>query len=195
MNDNFKVFVCGGSYQVDPNFYKEAYEVGKTLAQLGAEYIQGGVIERETIMGESYYGYVENGGSKAYIITREFGASDLIEYKNSFYKYEEVENIGDLLNFQFLYSDLSIIMPGGTGTFMELLSYIEEKYDYPDKKIKAIIYNRNINGEGFFDDLFKLIKKSQDNNFISSDIINKNFIIVNNFDDLIEKIKEIILGN
>ena len=38
MNKGLKVFVCGGSGEVAPEFYEEAYSLGKLIADLGCEY-------------------------------------------------------------------------------------------------------------------------------------------------------------
>ena len=51
-----KVFVCGGGNPVSEFYYNEAYNLGKGLAKIGTAYGQGGLIDRHTIMGESYYG-------------------------------------------------------------------------------------------------------------------------------------------
>jgi predicted Rossmann-fold nucleotide-binding protein len=191
MNKDLKVFVCGGSSIVSPEFYTEAYNIGKLIANLGYEYIQGGVVERKTIMGESYYGYIENGGNKTYVMTRVTFTDELDEYKDEFEKFKEVDDIGDLLKEQFLYSDVSIIMPGGTGTLMELLGYIEERYDYPESKNKVIVYNKEINGKGFFDNILDQIELSRKCDFIKEDVINDCFTIVNNYDELIKEIENL----
>lgn len=191
MDKKLKVFVCGGSSEVSPEFYTEAYKIGELLAKNGHEYIQGGVVSRNTIMGESYCGYVENGGKETYVMTRVSFTDELDEYKNEFGKFKDVDDIGCLLKEQFVYSDVSIIMPGGTGTLMELLGYIEERYDYPESKNKVIIYNKKVDGIGFFDKILDQIEISRKYGFIKEDVIGDVFTIVDNFDELTKIIENL----
>lgn len=182
--EGIKVFVCGGGSIVSEDFYKEAYGIGKTLADLDVAYIQGGLSDRQTMMGESYHGYIDNGGNKAYFISRKFGTEDILKDFNNLKGVFEVEDIGMLIKAQYIWSDIVVIMPGGTGTLIELLGYIEQKYDYPDNQPTIILYNKKTNGTGFFDDIINQINKSRQLGFVSSPVIEDNFIIVSDFNEL-----------
>lgn len=179
-----KVFVCGGGSPVSEYFYADAYNVGKLLADSGVAYLQGGVSNRKTIMGECYHGYIDNGGDKAYFITRKFGTDDILNDFDNLKGVFEVDDIGLLLKAQFMWSDIVIIMPGGTGTLIELLGYVEQKYDYPEFNPRVVIYNKQIECQGFFDDFFRQINKSKSIGFVSSPVIENTFIVVNDLDEL-----------
>ena len=178
VDSNIKVFVCGGASPVSKEFYIEAYNIGKLLAKLGVSYLQGGVSNRKTMMGESYRGYVESGGNSSYFITRKFATEDIFKDLDNLQGAFEVDDIGQLIKAQYLWSDIVIILPGGTGTLIELLGYIEQKYDYPNKNPIVIVFNKKIEGKGYFDNFFEQIKQSQISGFISKDVIEKNFTIV-----------------
>ena len=180
-----RVFVCGGGREVSSEFSKDAYQVGKMLADTHVAYGQGGEIASNTIMGESWRGYHENGGDSSYFFVREVGAPNLekaIPYLNGLIY---VSDILSLIKVQFTWSDIVIIMPGGTGTLIELLGYIEFGYDCEDKKPKIVIYNKMLeDGKRFFDDLFEQFNIERKANFIGSDIINETFVVVDNITDL-----------
>lgn len=182
--DSIKVFVCGGASTVSEDFYKDAYGVGKILADLDVAYLQGGLSDRQTMMGESYHGYVDNGGDKAYFISRKFGTEDILKDFDHLKGVFEVDDIGMLIKAQYMWSDIVVIMPGGTGTLIEMLGYIEQKYDYPNNQPTIILYNKKVDENGFFDDIFNQINKSRQLGFVSSPVIENNFIIVSDFNEL-----------
>jgi predicted Rossmann-fold nucleotide-binding protein len=190
IEDKKKVFVCGGASQVREDYYKDAYNLGVILAQNNLAYVQGGVSTPETIMGESYRGYKDAGGDSAYFITRKFDNIDSINEINNLKGAFEVDDIGSLIKSQFLWSDISVIMPGGTGTLMELLGYIEYQYDYPGKKPVVIIYNKQVNNKGIFDNFINQFKELVNEGFISKNRFEETFIVVNTFEELEKTILE-----
>lgn len=109
-----KVFLCGGGNEVSDIYYNEAYNVGKLLASLNVAYGQGGLTDRNTIMGESYWGYKDAGGNSAYLFVREAFKNDVNSEFNSegIKRIYCVDSIGELLKAQYLWSDISVIMPG-----------------------------------------------------------------------------------
>ena len=155
-----KVFVCGGSSPVSKDYYIDAYNIGNIIAKYGVAYIQGGVSDRKTMMGESYHGYIKSGGNRPYFITRKFGTEDILKDLDNLQGAFEVDDIAQLIKNQYLWSDIVIITPGGTGTLIELLGYIEQNYDYPNKMPIVIIYNKKIENNGYFDNFFKQIRQS-----------------------------------
>lgn len=193
--DKPRVFVCGGGSPVSEEFYIEAYELGRTLAHLDTAYLQGGLSDRRTMMGESYHGYIDAGGDSAYFLSRKFGTEDIMKDVDHLKGVYEVEDIGNLIKAQYMWSDVVVIMPGGTGTLIELLGYIEQNYDYPDDKPKIIIYNKKVNDRGFFDDLFSQINRSRELGFVSSPVIENNFTVVDDFNALIQKLEELVSGD
>lgn len=183
-----RVFVCCGGSPVSKEYYEDAYKVGALLAELGTAYVQGGLSDRKTMMGESYYGYKDAGGDSSYFISRKYGVPDILKDVPDLKGVCEVEDIASLIKTQYLWSDAVVILPGGTGTLIEMLGYIEQAYDYPDRKPPVIVFNKN----GFFDGIFGQIRKSQEIGFVSHPVIEENFIIVDNLEELSEKLSETI---
>ena len=183
-----RVFVCGGGSPVSKEYYEDAYKVGTLLAKLGTAYVQGGLSDRKTMMGESYHGYKDAGGDSSYFISRKFGTKDIMKDIPNLKGICEVEDIAGLIKTQYLWSDAVVILPGGTGTLIEMLGYIEQGYDYPDRKPSVIVFNKN----GFFNGIFNQIKKSQEIGFISHQVIEENLILVDNLEELSEKLSSVI---
>ena len=181
---NVKVFVCGGASPVAEEYYIDAYNIGKLLAKLGTAYIQGGVSDRETMMGEAYHGYIESGGESAYFISRKMGTEGILKDFDNLKGVFEVVDICQLMKAQYLWSDIAIVTPGGTGTLIELLGYIEQKYDYSDKVPIVVVFNKQINNKGYFDNFFDQVKFSQKVGFVSSNIFENNIIVVKTLDEL-----------
>ena len=179
-----KVFVCGGGSPVTYEYYNDAYKIGEMLANLDTAYGQGGLSDRKTMMGESYHGYIDAGGDSAYFISRSFGIEDILKDFDNLKGVVEIPDISMLLKAQYIWSDVVVVTPGGTGTLIELLGYIELTYDYLDKKPTVIVYNKQVDNKGFFDDILTQISKSRKIGFVSSPVIENNFILVNNLDDL-----------
>ena len=192
IEDKPRVFVCGGGSPVLKEYYEDAYNIGQLLAKLGVAYVQGGLSDRKTMMGESYHGYKDAGGDSAYFISRKFGTEDILEDIKDLKGVCEVKDIADLLRAQYLWSDVVIMTPGGTGTLIEMLSYIEQKYDYPEQQPTVIIFNKQVNSKGFFDSFFEQIKNSQVVGFVSHPVIEENFIVVDNLEELKEELIKLL---
>ena len=184
-----KVFVCGGGNVVDRIFYEEAYKLGKGLAEMDVAYGQGGLVDRRTIMGESYWGYIENGGQQTKLIVRE-GFKD--ELPSNIYNYENiqiVEDLAELAREQFIWADVIVIMPGGTGTIAELFCHIDFQLEYK-KHPKIILFNQPLKDSNFFKGLLSQIKSSIDNGLISNNSYYDNIIIKSSIEDILLEIKQ-----
>ena len=119
------VFVCGGGNKVSKNFYEEAYKLGKGLAEMDVAYGQGGLVDRETIMGESYWGYIENGGQQTKLFVREGFKDELPSNMFNNENVQIVKDLGELARKQFRWADVIVVMPGGTCTLAELFFHID----------------------------------------------------------------------
>lgn len=181
-NGKVKVFVCGGSNTVSEEFYDDAYNVGKTLAELNTAYGQGGITKRDTVMGETYWGYKENGGSSTNLFVKEAFMEDIQQEYSSVEGVYAVDSIIDLIKAQYLWSDVVVIMPGGTGTLMEILGYMEQNLDYKTMP-KIILYNKKVGEIGFFDAIKSQIEFMNKSHFISRDVL-ESFDEVDNIEDL-----------
>ena len=185
ISDKIQVFVCGGGRVAPPELAKDANEVGVLLAETGAAYGQGGETAPGTIMGETWLGYNNNGGKSAYFFVRKVGAPDLSDAIGNLEGFYYVTDIADLIKAQFFFSDIVIIMPGGTGTDLECSSYIEMGYDWEEIKPTVILYNKEMNnGTHFFDGKMLQMKTSLQYGLAGSNAIEQNFIVVDNMKDL-----------
>lgn len=185
------VFVCGGGNVVNKFYYKEAYELGKGLAKIGTAYGQGGLIDRHTIMGESYWGYKENNGKETHFFIREAFKDDLTPKKEKGESIEVVQDIAGLVREQFIWADVIVVMPGGTGTIEELFGHSELQLDY-EKHPKIIIYNPQLLGKQthFFDGTLSQIQTSIEQGFIGNDSYIRNIIVKYSIQDILADIEK-----
>lgn len=185
LSSKIQVFVCGGGRKAPADLASDAYEVGALLAKTNVAYGQGGAIAPGTIMGETWLGYHNNGGKSAYFFVRKVGAPDLSGAMTNLEGFYYVDDIADLVKAQFFFSDIVIIMPGGTGTDVECSSYIEMGYDWEEIKPTVILYNKKMaDGRHFFDGKSLQMETSLQYGFVSNNVIENNFIVVDNIDDL-----------
>lgn len=191
--EKVKVFVCSsGRNGVSEEFLNNARKLGVFLAEQGVAYGNGGEAAEDTLMGATCSGYLNNGGNAAYMIERINGAPDLDSVVEKLKGLYAVEDIGELIKSQFLYFDIIVILPGGSGTLCELISQPEMGYDYEDiKSKKVIIFNQQVNGVGFFDGMLNQIQTGINCGMISPGFIN-NFTIINDFDELVSTLTGII---
>ena len=190
-NEVTKVFVCGGGREVDDKYWKDARELGEFLGSMGnIAYGNGGLSAEHTMMGESYRGYMEAGGKYPVFITRRICTSDLDPVMNELNGAYVVEDINELCSEQRTWGHVVVVMPGGTGTAKEIMNYIEQSYDAPEKgPSTVIIYNKQIDGEGFFDHLLEYFKVNGARGFNDSDVMDKNFVIVKDMEELKAQVK------
>lgn len=186
-----KVFVCGGGNVVNEFYYKAAYELGKGLAKIGTAYGQGGLINRHTIMGESYLGYIENKGKETHFFIREAFKDDVTPKTENGESIKVVQDIAGLVREQFMWADAIVVMPGGTGTLEELFGHSELQLDY-EKHPKVILFNQQLLGKQthFFDGTLSQIQTSIENGFIGKDSYIRNIIVKYSIQDILAEIKK-----
>ena len=85
----------------------------------------------------------------------------------------------------FLNSDFIVCLPGGVGTYSELLSYIEEKRSNDNDK-PIIIYDEN----EFYTPVIKVLEELVQEKFVDANIFDM-FSIVRNKNELENKFYEI----
>ena len=107
------------------------------------------------------------------------------ELQDSSYSDKEIIVDSGIDRFKSLYDnlDISLILPGGLGTFSEIFNLIEE-YRIDNKK-RIVIYNL----DGYYDDLIKIMDNLYDTHF-SSIKISDCIDIVNSKEEVINIIKE-----
>ncbi|MFC6268009.1 LOG family protein [Frigoriflavimonas asaccharolytica] len=150
---------CGSSSGEDEIFVKEAYKVGKLLADNGITVVYGGA--KIGVMGSVADGALENEGEVIGVIpefleTKEVshdGLTDLIV----------VESMHQRKAIMYQLSDAIIVLPGGFGTmeeFFEMLTWAQ--LGMHQKPIGIL------NTKGFYDHLLTFFDEMQKQNFITN---------------------------
>lgn len=184
-SDALKVFVAGGSLEVAARYYKDAYEVGFLLGELKLTYGQGGNFTKKTIMGESFYGYLDGKGENTTVIVdRAYYDDTLKERTDTLYV---VDSSFDLTKSEYLWSDIILILPGGHGTLNEITSLIERKRT-DEKGPMIIIYNK----DGIYDGYFTMIENMTKENFIKKGAITSKYTVVKNIEELKKIMKKLV---
>lgn len=150
---------CGSSSGEDAIFVKEAYKVGKLLAENEITVVYGGA--KVGLMGNLANGALENGGEVIGVIpefleTKEVsheGLTDLII----------VESMHQRKAVMYQLSDGIIVLPGGFGTmeeFFEMLTWAQ--LGMHQKPIGIL------NTKGFYDHLLTFFEEMQKQKFIKN---------------------------
>lgn len=95
------------------------------------------------------------------------------------------ETTFDLKKDLFKNADIVVCLPGGLGTYSEVLAFLEEKKSN-DKVIPIILYN----DYGFFNKLLDVFKELKDKKFTDKNI-SDYFIAVNNIEEFEKVISEL----
>ena len=173
------VVFCGSSEGNEREFLKDAYVLGKTLAEHKINLIYGGA--KIGIMGKVAEGALEHGGKVIGIIP------EFLKLKEVFH-----EGLSQLIVTQNMHerkllmhekSDGILMLPGGFGTleeFFEMLTWSQlGLHPYP-----IAILNTN----GFYNELLQMLQKMVERGFVRKE--NYRAIIVDkNIDRLLDKMK------
>ena len=143
---------CGSSSGEDGIFVKEAYKVGKLLAENGKTIVYGGA--KVGLMGSVANGALENGGEVVGVIpefleTKEVSHDGLTELI-------VVESMHQRKAIMYQLSDGIIVLPGGFGTleeFFEMLTWAQ--LGMHQKPIGIL------NTKGFYDHLLAFFDEMQ----------------------------------
>ena len=176
---------CGSSFGTDSIFEKEAYQLGKQLAEEQIELVYGGA--NVGLMGTVANGVMENNG-KAIGVLPHFLQGKKIAH-NSLTELILVETMHERKTMMNDLCDGVITLPGGYGSMEELFEMLTWAQLGLHKKPIAIL---NING--FYDDLLKMISNMVDKGFLKA--INQDMLIIDtDITQLIEKIKNYTAPN
>jgi len=124
MNERKHICVyCASSTQIDPRYFQAARELGRLMAERGITLINGA--GSMGLMAESADGCLENGGEAIGIIPTfmiqegwcHTSMTRIIETDNIHIRQEKMAEM----------SDAAIVLPGGCGTFAELMELITWK--------------------------------------------------------------------
>lgn len=164
------VLILSSSREEIDDYYKSiARSVSNFLATNGCNLVFGGCFS--SMMGICYKEFVKY-DRKIYSFTTPKYVEDL-KYLTKSKNYIR-ETTFDLKRDMFFNSDLVVCLPGGVGTYSELLAYIEEKRsNNSDKPI--IIYDE----DEFYNKFLKSLEYLAQENFVDKDIF-EMFSVVKN---------------
>ncbi len=163
-----------------PDYLHEGYELGKELAKKGWGCISGA--GKTGIMGQVVKGAYQNGGwSGGSNVPHIIQLEGLPEGLSQFWPRADIYT---RMLVMIEKSDAFIIMPGGMGTFQELLAMLLLKHHRNDlmKGKKIIMFNRfdNDTGKNFWQPAVDLIRNYSD--------FDKEFEVTDDFTQLLKRI-------
>lgn len=159
---------CGSKAGLDPIFAQHAATLGKLLAQYKVTLIYGG--GNTGLMGKVANEVLDNEGEAIgvmpdLLIQREFRHDKLTQF-------HIVEDMHARKKLMYSLSEAVIILPGGIGTFDEMIEVMAwNSLSIHNKKIYVI------NSGGFFDLFIQQMYKLQENGFLYGDV-SKAFEVV-----------------
>ena len=148
---------CASSTQISEEYFKAAKEVGRLIAKNGMELVNGA--GNMGLMAASADGCMEAGGKAIGIIPtfmiRENwchqGMTEIIETTDMHVRQEMMAEM----------SDAALVLPGGCGTFAELMELITWKQ--LGIYLKPIVI---LNTNGYFNPILEMLQKAADQNFM-----------------------------
>ena len=157
MNINSICVYCASSTQIDELYFQEARKLGRLLAQQGITLINGA--GSMGLMAACTDGCLEAGGKAVGIIPTFMieadwchkGLTEIIETDSIHVRQEKMAEM----------SDGAIVLPGGCGTFAELMELITWKQ--LGIYLKPIIL---LNTAGYFDSLLNTLLQAVSQNFM-----------------------------
>lgn len=174
------LIITSSSDTIDSYYLSIARSIADYLASQEFDLVFGAAAT--SMMGACYNAFVNQ--------KRNVYAYTTLKYQDQFAllpdsKHYLEETTFDLKKDMFNESDIIVCLPGGIGTYSEILSFLEEKRSN-NKYIPIIIYNEN----GFYNKLLNILDDLISNNFLDKSIY-ESFILVNNYDEFMNTISNI----
>jgi uncharacterized protein (TIGR00730 family) len=151
---------CGSSAGLDPEFTRQARELGKGLARRGLGMVYGG--GRRGLMGQAADAALEAGGRVTGVIPRALVDLELAHTGLS--SLEVVSSMHERKARMAALSDAFIALPGGYGTLEEFFEVITWAQLGLHAKPLALL-----NTAGYYDGLLGFMEKAVDQGFIGPD--------------------------
>ena len=148
---------CSSSTKIDDCYFRDAYELGKLMAAQGIAVVNGA--GSMGLMQASTDGCLEAGGKAIGIIPSFMikegwchqGMTQIVETPDMHIRQQKMAEM----------SDAAIILPGGCGTFAELMELITWKQ--LGLYLKPIVI---LNTNGYYDSLLQALKQAAEQNFM-----------------------------
>ena len=166
------LIITASSEEISDNYLNIAEKVSNFLAENNFDLVFGA--SSKSMMGICYQNFKKH-NRDIYSLTTPKYQDQLALLKDS--KQYLCETTFDLKKDLFNNADIVVCLPGGIGTYSEVLSFIEEKRSNNRNK-PIIIYNEN----NFYEDIVSIINKLINEKFTNSDIYD-SFIVVNNYEE------------
>ncbi|NLA23633.1 MAG: TIGR00730 family Rossman fold protein [Bacteroidales bacterium] len=170
---------CASSEDLDDIYYKKAENLGKTIAQTNFNLVHGGGMIG--LMGRVSKAAIENGAKVIGIVPEALNIEGVVSDYDS-----EIIVTKDMMTRKAKMRELAdayIAMPGGFGTFEELLEVITLKQlKYHEKPIVILNFNK------YFEHLIKQFEQAFKQNFANENY-RKLYFISESIDEAINYIK------
>ena len=156
-NDIKKLSVyCASSTQIDKAYFEAATELGKLLAERGVTLVYGG--GAVGLMGAICDAVKANGGKAIGVIPRFMVEKGWL--RPGLDEVIQVETMAERKQIMAEISDAAMALPGGVGTFDELMDIVALKK--LGLYLKPVVV---VNTRGYYKPLAELLDKSVDENF------------------------------
>lgn len=179
MEDRYVGIITSANDKVDDYHKCIARTTAMWLANMDYNLIFGGGSKSMSFI---CYDAFSKKDRKIYAVTTKYYQDDLKKLPKA--KPLFCETTFDMKKRIFENSDLIVVLPGGIGTFSELLSFIEENRER-EEKVPIEIYDEN--GDGFFKQFFEMLKSLVKMKFVDVSIFD-SFKVSHNKDEFIDHI-------
>lgn len=169
------IFVgCSSRDEISKDYLDLATQVGDCLN--GAHFIIGGTFRG--MMGS----VVKNipRGDITQIILKDYADTGVLSSK----QYQICETSFERMERIWNETDVFLILPGGTGTLGEIITFLEENRMKSEKK-KIIVFNYR----GFYDQIVAFIQDAKEQHFCNDDIL-EGLIFIDDIPDILNLLKE-----
>ncbi len=174
---------CGSSLGNNPEYAKKAYELGKIMAEHDITLVYGA--GSRGIMGQVAKGCSDNGGYVVGVIPKFLNDIPSVEtgkYESELIVTDDMHRRKSIMSER---ADAFIALPGGIGTFEEILEQMAW--------LQLRLHNKPcgfLNVNGFYDSLKDFLKHSVGTEFTKESVFN-SLCFENEPEKLIEKLKKV----
>ena len=178
--DIINIFIsCSSHIEIDEKYIKDADYIANVLSKNNDLVI--GIASCEGVPGKVLNSFKEN-NRDIEIVTLKIYNEDQDKFNYANFNY--VDTTFDRTKIIYDKSDVLLMLPGGTGTLAEILSFLEEKRTKNDNK-DIILYNK----DNYYVKLIEIINNYVKNNFNDSNIF--DYIkVFNDISDLLRYMED-----